>query len=110
MSKIFDNLFLGSYQDAKNQSFLKKNKITHIVTVGVELQTLFPQNYKYLYIPAYDNPGYKLNIYFDQIADFIHNAIENEKGNVFVHCYMGISRSTTINPGISYQASSNASS
>ena len=95
MSKILDNLFLGSYQDAKNEKFLKKNGITHIVTVGVELQALFPKLFKYLYVPAYDSPGYKLSVYFDQIADFIHNAIENEKGKVFVHCYMGISRSTT---------------
>lgn len=95
MSKILDNLYLGSYSDAKNEKFLKKNGITHIVTVGVELQTLYPQSFKYLFIPAYDNPAYKLNVYFDQIADFINNAIENEKGSVFVHCYWGISRSTT---------------
>jgi len=95
MSKILDTLYLGSYADAKNLTFLQKNKISHIVTVGVELQTLYPENFKYLYIPAYDHPGYKLNEYFDQIADFIHSAIDKEKGKVFVHCYWGISRSTT---------------
>jgi len=95
MSKILDNLYLGSYADAKNLVFLQKNKISHIVTVGVELQTLYPETFKYLYIPAYDHPGYKLNAYFDQIADFINDAISKEKGKVFVHCYWGISRSTT---------------
>jgi len=95
MSKINDTLFLGSYQDARNQSFLSRNKITHIVTVGAELKPLYPKQYKYLYIPAHDMPQYRLSVYFDQIADFIHNAIEEEKGIVFVHCFAGISRSTT---------------
>lgn len=95
MSKILDNLYLGSYNDAKNPAFLKKAEITHIVTVGVELQALFPQQFRYLYVPAYDHPAFQLSPYFDQIADFIHNAIDKEKGKVFVHCQMGISRSTT---------------
>jgi len=95
MSKIFDQLFLGSYQDARNQSFLQRNKVTHVVTVGAELKVLYPKLFKYLYIAAHDMPQYKLNVYFDQIADFIHNAIDGEKGVVFVHCFAGISRSTS---------------
>lgn len=95
MSKILDTLYLGSYNDAKNPAFLKKSEITHILTVGVELQALFPQQFRYLCIPAYDHPAFQLSPYFDQIADFIHNAIDKEKGKVFVHCQMGISRSTT---------------
>jgi len=95
MSKILDNLYLGSFKDSRNHHFLKRCGITHIVTVGVELKPLFPDEYKYLHIPAYDTPSYKLIVYFDQIADFMHKAMEEEKGTVFVHCYMGISRSTT---------------
>jgi len=95
MSKIFDSLFLGSYQDARNQSFLQRNKVTHVVTVGAELKVLYPKLFKYLYIAAHDMPQYKLSVYFDQLADFIHNAIDVEKGIVFVHCYAGISRSTS---------------
>jgi len=95
MSRIQDNLYLGSYEDAKNRRLLHSQKITHIVTVGIELKTIYPESFKYLYIPAYDSPDYKLIVYFDEIADFIHNAIEREKGKVFVHCYWGVSRSTT---------------
>jgi len=95
MSKIFDNLFLGSYADARNLAFLQKNQITHIVTVGMELKTVYPNYYKYLFIPADDKPAYKLDVYFDEIADFIYSAIHHEQGKVFVHCYWGISRSTT---------------
>jgi protein-tyrosine phosphatase len=95
MSQILDTLYLGSYADAKNETFLKKTNITHILTVGVELTTEYPDKFKYLFIPAYDSPSYNLSTSFDQITEFIHNAIEKEKGKVLVHCYMGISRSTT---------------
>ncbi len=95
MSRILNNLFLGSYGDAKNQSLLMNSGITHIVTVGAELKTAYPRSFKYLYIPAYDSPDYKLIVYFDEIADFIHNACTKENGKVLVHCHWGISRSTT---------------
>jgi len=95
MSRILNNLFLGSYGDAKNQSLLMGQGITHIVTVGAELKAAYPRSFKYLYIPAYDTPDYKLIVYFDEIADFIHNAVTKENGKVLVHCQMGISRSTT---------------
>jgi len=96
MSKILDSLYLGSYADAKNQNLLISLGITHIVTVGVELRPIFPTSFKYFYIPAFDSPEYKLNVYFDEAADFIHKAIEKANGKVLVHCHWGISRSTTI--------------
>jgi len=96
MSRILDNLYLGSYADAKNQSLLTNLGITHIVTAGVELRPLYPKNFKYFYIPAFDSPDYKLNVYFDETGNFIHNALEKENGKVLVHCHWGISRSTTI--------------
>ena len=94
ITKIWDNLYLGSYLDAQNISLLKKNKITHIVTVAAELKPMFPQNFTYLHIQAHDNKLYQLIKYFDSIAEFIDNAIQN-KGIVFVHCKWGISRSPT---------------
>jgi len=95
MSKILERLYLGSYVEAKNQVELKKKGITHIVTVGSELQVLYPGSFKYLYIPAFDLADYDLSPYFDQVAEFIHKAIEEEKSSILVHCLYGISRSVT---------------
>ena len=95
MSKILDNLYLGSDGDAKNLFLLKKLKITHIVTVAVELKPLFPSSFLYLHILAHDREDFKLIKYFNQIAEFIYNAIYKDKGTVFVHCMWGISRSAS---------------
>ncbi len=95
MSKILERLYLGSYVEAKNQVELKKKGITHIVTVGSELQVLYPGSFKYLYIPAFDLADYELSPYFDQVAEFIHKAIEEENSSILVHCFYGISRSAT---------------
>jgi len=94
MSQIFENLYLGSYKDARDQSFLNSQNITHIVTVGAELKTLYPKQFDYLYVPAKDHFRFKLDDYFDEIADYIHKALITDKGNVLVHCQKGVSRST----------------
>ncbi len=94
MSQIFENLYLGSYRDAKDKTFLTSQKITHIVTVGYELKTPYPSLFEYLYIPAKDHSQWRLDDYFDDIADFIHKALTDNKGNVLVHCQKGVSRST----------------
>ena len=94
ITKIWDNLYLGSHLDAQNLALLKKIKITHILTVAAELKPMFPESFTYLYIQANDHKLFQLIKYFDSIAEFIDNAIKN-KGIVFVHCKWGISRSPT---------------
>jgi len=94
MSQILENLYLGSYRDARDKTFLTSQQITHIVTVGAELKTLYPTKFDYLYIPAKDHFQFRLDDYFDEIADFIHKALFTDQGNVLVHCQKGVSRST----------------
>ena len=94
ITKIWDNLYLGSYLDAQNLALLRKIKITHILTVAAELKPMFPESFTYLHIQANDHKLFQLIKYFDSIAEFIDNAIKN-KGIVFVHCKWGISRSPT---------------
>ena len=94
MSKIKNKLFLGNWFDAQNLNLLKRFNVSHILCCSAELRPLFQNYFVYKHIKANDHPSFNLGVHLDSAADFIHNAIENGKG-IFVHCYAGISRSTT---------------
>ncbi|XP_066929126.1 dual specificity protein phosphatase 22-like [Clytia hemisphaerica] len=94
MNKIMPGLYLGNFRDAKDQKQLDENKITHIVAIHDQPKPIL-DNIQYKNIDAADSANEKLNIYFEDCAQFIHRA-RLEGGNVLVHCIAGISRSTTI--------------
>nr|CAG8447705.1 10539_t:CDS:2 [Entrophospora candida] len=50
---------------------------------------------KYLKIDILDDPKSNISKYFNQCIEFIEKAKESN-GRVYVHCYAGISRSTTV--------------
>lgn len=95
MSQILEKLYLGGYGEARSLSKLRKWGVTHVVAVAAEAGPCFPGSFSYIHVKAYDFAEFNLALYFDQVADFINNAIEVENGIVFVHCQMGISRSST---------------
>lgn len=94
MSRILPKLYLGNFRDASNMTLLKRNNISHILCSAGELNAVFPQNFVYKLIRASDHPGFNLGMYLDSAADFINNSLRSGTG-VLVHCYMGISRSTS---------------
>lgn len=96
-TEVIDNLFLTCGINAKNAQLLQLYKITHVLTVAREidiskLASHLMINYKQ--IPAEDEDNYPLSMYFDEIADFIHEGLKNN-GRVLVHCAYGASRSPT---------------
>jgi len=95
MSKILQNLYLGRVSNAQDMIFLLENKITHIVNVAEELQPKYKDKFKYLCKAIEDNNEFDYSVHFDEVADFIHDAIHKENGTVLVHCYWGINRSAT---------------
>lgn len=99
MNKITTNVYLGSYKrGALNFKGLKKNKITHILTVGNDMSPEpFPNDFVYKIVVIHDSPDADISIYFDECIDFIKNAIkQNKKNRILIHCWAGISRSATI--------------
>lgn len=74
---------------------LKSLNISHILTVCECLPPKFPNDFTYKIIPVTDDPSTKLSIYFKEAGEFIRNAIVEGK-NVLVHCFAGVSRSSTI--------------
>ena len=93
--EIIPQLYIGSMACASNLEELTSKKITHILCCGIGLKLFFPQKFKYYRIDLIDNESTNIRKYFDETNEFINDAIK-EGGNILVHCYAGISRSTSI--------------
>lgn len=94
MSRINDYLYIGDYKDAGDYHMLKNRGITHILCAAGELRPNFPDHFEYKYIRGSDDPYFDLSRHFDEAADFIHGAVRGG-GQVLIHCYAGVSRSTS---------------
>uniref|UniRef100_G1REZ9 Dual specificity protein phosphatase 15 n=1 Tax=Nomascus leucogenys TaxID=61853 RepID=G1REZ9_NOMLE len=86
--------YLGNFIDAKDLDQLGRNKITHIISIHESPQPLL-QDITYLRIPVADTPEVPIKKHFKECINFIHCCRLNG-GNCLVHCFAGISRSTTI--------------
>jgi hypothetical protein len=95
MHKILDNLWLGDMVGAHNKFLLKKNGITHILTVAQGIMPKFPTLFTYKLINILDCPSANLKQHFASCIKFIKEAIETG-GCVLIHCFAGVSRSATI--------------
>lgn len=92
ISEIINNrLFLGNANHAIRKNVLKVLGIKRIVNISEDLPCSFPDDFEYCHIKIDDHPSANIYGYLDQIYDFI----ESSPGPVFVHCRMGISRSSS---------------
>ncbi|XP_036274787.1 dual specificity protein phosphatase 15 isoform X1 [Pipistrellus kuhlii] len=94
MTKVLPGLYLGNFIDAKDPDQLSRNNITHIISIHESPQPLM-QGITYLRIPVADNPDVPIKKHFKECINFIHCCRLNG-GNCLVHCFAGISRSTTV--------------
>lgn len=94
VSQILPNLFLGNFSDSEDLKMLKDLNIKYIINLS-EHENNFPKDFIYLKIDIKDD-GINENIkkYFRKTSVFIYNGLL--RGNVFVHCHAGISRSPAI--------------
>lgn len=92
MSKIIDHLYLGSYNDIENK-FYKEIDTKLIVNVTKECE--YESEIEQIMLKYADIPSTNILENIEKILDKIHQCVINEQ-TVFVHCYMGKSRSVTI--------------
>jgi len=98
MSKIIENLWLGSVDFIHDFDFLKENKITHVVSIierKISTAAIVYNNITQLHISLSDDENELIGNYLQECVEFIKTALESG-GAVYVHCFAGISRSPTI--------------
>ncbi|XP_072021938.1 dual specificity protein phosphatase 14-like [Amphiura filiformis] len=98
ISEITDQLYLTSAYGASSPTALRAKGITCVVNATLSFQVPTPSNIKdieYIRVPVDDAPSANLSMYFDSIADKIHN-VKRARGRCLVHCYAGRSRSASL--------------
>ena len=93
MSKITKNIFLGSDFDAKNLKKLKKFNISAIVISARVLSKYHKKHFKYFQFEIADTPETLILHHWLKAFKFMDRFIKKNL-NVFVHCMLGVSRSS----------------
>lgn len=95
INEIVPNLYLGDFASAANRDTLIENGFTHIVTVILGVDEMFPDDFNYLILPLRDVRSEDIYSVFPESYNFIRSALD-QGGKVLVHCMAGASRSATI--------------
>ena len=94
ITKITDNLYLGSYHDIINKLYVELN-INVIINFATECNNLsIDDNLIYYKFDYDDDPSENLYHNFNNVSTIINDLIISKK-NVLLHCYAGKSRSVT---------------
>lgn len=75
MHKITDHLFLSDLRGAQDIDLLKINEISHIVTIGKNLNPMYPKTFSYLSLPLAEETSENIGKHFNTSYKFIKNAI-----------------------------------
>lgn len=92
-TQILPELFLTSSYEAKDAAWLKKHRITHLVSVAEECPPSSALALKSLHIPLRDSPRTDVASHFAEVFDFIDAGRNSACGAVLVHCFEGKNRS-----------------
>jgi len=101
ITEIIPHLFLSNWFTSNNPNVLYQNNIKAVITIETLEKPsdilLYQQmnEIESMYINLPDSPSANIYQYFDTTYSFIKNKISKGE-NVLVHCYAGISRSSTI--------------
>ncbi|KAJ8418206.1 hypothetical protein AAFF_G00139150 [Aldrovandia affinis] len=102
VNQVWPNLYIGNAATARDRSTLFNMRITHIVNaahgpyhINTGARFYRDMTIDYYGVEADDAEDFNLSLFFHPIAKFIRAALL-QRGKVFVHCAMGVSRSATL--------------
>ena len=92
MNYIIDNIYLGDAQAASDEDYLKSYNITTVINCADDIYSSY-QDLRFLELRMYDLDDQPLFPKFEIAYKFIKL---NNKGNILIHCYLGMSRSASL--------------
>ena len=101
MSKITENVFVGNWSSSKDMDLLNENGITSIICIETKrksknmIRDYKINNIEHHFFCCFDDETYDISMYFDETYNIIKSCVDN-KTNVLIHCWAGISRSVTL--------------
>jgi hypothetical protein len=90
---IIDNIYLGSAYNAANWNILENLGIKIIINITKEISNYYPDKFEYKKYEINDNDTADISIFLKDVSDTIKM---NADKKIFVHCYMGASRSVSV--------------
>ena len=94
---ILDRIILGNACNARNFYELENNDIGLIVNCSKDIPNYFEPNIEYIRVYVEDKLDQDIYTFLDKTINYMDTYLkENPQKNIFVHCFMGSSRSATV--------------
>ncbi|XP_022765224.1 protein-tyrosine-phosphatase MKP1-like isoform X1 [Durio zibethinus] len=95
-SKVAEHIYLGGDAVARDREILKQNGITHVLNcVGFVCPEYFKADFVYRTLWLQDSPSEDITSILYDVFDYFED-VREQGGRVFVHCFQGVSRSTSL--------------